>query len=88
MRDDNCDLCRRQGRDFCALHTTSTDPNREEHPAGFMDMVLSNVGQPNPIEVDIGGERYEVVLKEGRWIQSYVGEATYNWDEIFAVNKQ
>ena len=25
-----------------------------------MDLVLSNVGQPNPIVVDVFGERYEV----------------------------
>ena len=87
MRDSDCDLCQRHGRDTCVLHTSSIDHNRSEHPPGFMELVLSNVGQPNPIVVDVFGERYGVVLKGGRWVHSYVGEATYDWDKIFAVNK-
>ena len=70
----DCDLCRRQGRDLCALHMELTDPNGVGHPADYLSMILNVVGGLSPIEVCNGGERYEVVFKGGRWVHSYVGD--------------
>ena len=68
-RVDSCDLCRRQGRDMCALHTRSTTDLRR---------VRESVMNPNrtyPIRANVRGELYEAVLKEGEWVCSYKGKS-------------
>ena len=68
-QDDNCDLCRRQGRDMCALHTKSTTDLRKMETARRVRVSVMDPNRTYSIRAN------EVVLKEGEWVCAYKGES-------------
>ena len=72
--NENCDLCRRQGRGECPFHTMSTHPEALEIVEKNREDVEACVGTKYIIERAVGGEKYIAVLKQGRWVFSYRGD--------------